>query len=191
MKGFCADLNQSIAELVKVRKAVFEKKAETKQMKVNENHFFTELRKEMFELDLSKLADFVLPELSCNVQKFRYLMDLIDSFNFNLDLKKSVEFDPVEELEIEQIKTISNLKDTIRNQKFILDHQNKLLKSLTRYEEVKYDPEKVVTKISEMSLPGIEQQKSYLSQIDERIKNSVRNREGLVNRMLSFKAKTS
>jgi len=121
LKDYCSKLNQSIADLVKVRKAIFEKKIETKQMKINENHFFTELKKEMFSLDHTKLADFSLPELSSNLSKFKYLMDLIDSFNFNIDLKKSIEFDPVEELEIEQIKTISNLKDTIRNQKFILD----------------------------------------------------------------------
>ena len=106
---------------MKVRKAVFEKNIETKQLKINENHFFTELRQEMFSLDLDKLAEFSLPELSANLSKFRHLMELIDSFNFNLDLKKSIEFDPVEELEIEQIKTVSNLKDTIRNQKYIMD----------------------------------------------------------------------
>ena len=120
-RDYSQKLNQSLADLVKVRKAVFERKTETKHIKINENHFFTELSKEMFALDHSKLADFCLPELSSNLAKFKYLMDLIDSFNFNIDLKKSVEFDPVEELEIEQIKTISNLKETIRNQKRLLD----------------------------------------------------------------------
>lgn len=121
MRDYCQRFNQSLADLVKVRKAAFEKKAETKHLKINENHFFTELRKEMFALDQAKLADFALPELSSNLMKFKFLMDLVDSFNFNIDLKKSIEFDPVEELEIEQIKTISNLKDTIRNQRFVLD----------------------------------------------------------------------
>jgi hypothetical protein len=72
-------------------------------------------------LDLEKMSNCLLPELQNNLFKFRALMDKIDSYNFNTDLVKNVEFDPVEELEIEEIKKVSKMKEFLRNYKYIME----------------------------------------------------------------------
>lgn len=158
--------------MMKVRKSVVERKLENHETQDQSNFFMTELKGELFELDLTKMQACVLPELQNNLQKFRTFMDKIDSYNFNLNLVKNIEFDPVEELEIEEIKKVSKMKEILRNYKFVLEKQNNIIKILSSYKNVTYDPEKISQKISLLTLQGLEQQKKYLEEQENRINES-------------------
>jgi hypothetical protein len=108
------------------------------------------------------MAACTLPELQNNLLKFKSLMDKIDSFNFNVNFSKNIEFNEVEELKIEEIKKVSKMKELIRNYKFIVEKQGDLVRMLNKNEESKYDPESIRNKICLLTIPGVEQRKKYL-----------------------------
>lgn len=171
-RNYFTKLNKILADIIKVRKSVFERKIDKKDLHESTNFFLTELKQEIFDLDMEKMAACTLPELQNNLLKFRVFMDKVDSYNFNIDLVKNIEFDPVEELEIEEIKKVSKMKEFLRNYKYMVEKQNNLIRILTRNTEIKYDPKSVSEKVSLLTIPGLEQQKKYLEDQQKLIEKS-------------------
>jgi hypothetical protein len=130
------------------------------------------MKKEIFELDLNKMAACTLPEVQNNLLKFKVFMDKLDSYNFNLNLEKNIEFDPVEDMEIEEIKKVSKMKEFLRNYKYIVERQNNLIRIMTDNKSIKYDPNVTKNKISLLTIPGLEQQRKYLSDQESLIEKS-------------------
>lgn len=171
-RSYFQKMSKVLIDIVKVRKSILERKIEEQEVKQLGTLFLTDLKQELFELDLEKMSNCLLPELQNNLFKFRALMDKIDSYNFNTDLVKNVEFDPVEELEIEEIKKVSKMKEFLRNYKYIMEKQNNLIGLLTRNSEIKYDPQAICQKVSLLTIPGLEQQKKYLEDQEQLIAKS-------------------
>ena len=100
-------------DMAKVRKSLFELKMDKKE-EVEQKFFLTKIKKELFKLDLDNLLGCNLPEAITNLTKFRAFLDKLDSYNFSTDLNNNIEFDPVEEMEIQEIKTVSKMKEFLR-----------------------------------------------------------------------------
>lgn len=155
---------------------------------------------------MEKMSACTLPELQNNLLKFKALMDKIDAFNFNVNFSKNIEFDAVDELEIQEIQKVSKMKELLRNYKFIVEKQGELVRILNKNEDSKYDPQFIMNQISLLTIPGVEQCKKFLqdqknliiknnqnfeatcSKVDQSLTKLQKNKEDLFLRMSLKKA---
>jgi len=103
------ELNLMMDEIVKVRKAVVERKLLDSDPQ--DNKVMIQIKQELLNLKEGDLEISSLKAMKENMRRFRDFMDKIDSLNFNMQLDKAYQFSP--ESDIDEIKNIKKLKDLI------------------------------------------------------------------------------
>lgn len=103
------ELNMMMDEIVKVRKAVVERKLLDSDPQ--DNKVMIQIKQELLNLKEGDLEISSLKAMKENMRRFRDFMDKIDSLNFNMQLDKAYQFSP--ESDIDEIKNIKKLKDLI------------------------------------------------------------------------------
>lgn len=111
MKQQLADLNQMMEEIVRVRKAVMDKKLIEFETSAEENPgVFSQIKKELLNLRNAGIEMSSITLLRDNMKKFKDFMDKVDSMNFGTSVDEGFQFNP-ETTGIEEIKNINKLKD--------------------------------------------------------------------------------
>lgn len=112
MREQLSEINQMMGEIIKVRKAVVERRLYDQEGQ--ENKVMVQIRQELLNLRESDLEVSGLQAIKENMKRFRDYMDKIDSANFGIPLEKAYQFSP--EADIDEIKNIKKLKDLISRQ---------------------------------------------------------------------------
>lgn len=142
MRQQLADINTMMEDIVRVRKAVMDKKlVEFEANQEESSGVICQIKKELLNLRNSDIELSSLSQLRDNMRKFKDFMDKVDSINFGMpsDQGASFQFNP-EHSEVEEVKNIIKLKDllckllvTSANYKYVIGEQDKLIqKSISR-----------------------------------------------------------
>ena len=111
------ELQNMMVEIVKVRKAIFERN--TTDLRNDDNHVLTEMKNELFNLQTQPLTTSTLEEMKENVKKFKVFMNKMDNEKFGVDLERAYLTDEGS-TEIEEIKSMKKLKDLISKPIFFI-----------------------------------------------------------------------
>ena len=117
------EINQMMEEIIKVRRAVIERKLGENE--TPENKYMIQVKNELLNLKESDMEGSSLLALKQNMKRFKEFVDKVDSANFNLPLDKAYQFKP--DADVDEIKNITKLKDLIKNYKYVVSSQDQLL----------------------------------------------------------------
>jgi hypothetical protein len=115
MRDQLAEINQMMDEIIKVRKAVVERRLFDQDGQ--ENKVMVQIRQELLNLRENDLEVTGLRAIKENMRRFRDYMDKIDSVNLGVPIEKAYQFSP--DADIDEIKNIKKLKDLISNLLFM------------------------------------------------------------------------
>lgn len=115
MREQLTEINQMMEEIIKVRKAVVERRLYDNDGQ--ENKVMVQIRQELLNLREGDLEVTGLQAIKENMRRFRDYMDKVDSATFGLPLDKAYQFSP--DSDIDEIKNIKKLKDLISTRSLI------------------------------------------------------------------------
>lgn len=112
MRGQLLEFGNMMEEIVKVRKAVLERKLV--EAETGDSKFLIEIKAELLNLKDTDLQASSLEAIKENMKKFREFIDKVDSANFSLPIEKAYQFYP--DADIDEVKNIRKLKDLLSKQ---------------------------------------------------------------------------
>lgn len=110
MREQLAEMNQMMEDIVKVRKAVIERKL-VEMEAPEEQGVIVQIRQELLNLKDADMEASSLTTLRENMRRFKDFMERVDSVSFNTPLGKGYQFEP--DADIDEIKNLKRLKDLI------------------------------------------------------------------------------
>lgn len=110
MREQLAEMNQMMDDIVKVRKAVIERKLIDMDGPEDQG-VIVQIRQELLNLKDSDMEISSLTTLRDNMRRFKEFMERVDSVGFNVPLGKGYQYEP--EADIDEIKNLKRLKDLL------------------------------------------------------------------------------
>ena len=110
MREQLAEMNQMMDDIVKVRKAIIERKLIDSDQS-EETSIIVQIRQELMNLRDSDMEISSIATLKENMRKFKEFMERVDSFNFGTPIGKSYQYES--DADIDEIKNLRRLKDLI------------------------------------------------------------------------------
>lgn len=124
MREQLAELNQMMTEIVKVRKSIIEARMQDND-DAGASSILTSIRQELLSLKEGDMEQVSLAILRENMKKFREFIDKVDSTVLGFPVDKAYQFQS--DADIDEIKTIKQLKDLLKNYKYVVHNQDQLL----------------------------------------------------------------